>query len=135
MEIDFSATWKRQHCVLWLEGARTAWRTKSCIWDAAVLDVGGTAALRARAALCSASLDEQAVNVGAAVTQAAATSNCRLDARWDATVRCSFMGRFAPTAPVPCHLGPPQSGWLRRAFPTYPADLADLAWKLFAGPI
>ena len=87
METDFSETWKRQHCVLWLEGARTAWRTKSCIWDAAVPDNKVAGLLNARAALCSASRDEQARSDGVAMAQEAARSNCRLEAILDALMR------------------------------------------------
>jgi len=89
MEIDLSATWKRQHCVLWLEGARTAWRTKSCIWHTVVPDSDAAGLLIARAALCSASPDEQAGSVGVAVAQATARSNCRLEVIWVALLRYS----------------------------------------------
>ena len=92
MEIDLSATWKRQHCVLWLEGARTAWRTKSCIWDAAVPDNEAAGLLNARAALFSASPDEQANNDGVATAQEAATSKCRLDVISEAQMKCLDIG-------------------------------------------
>ena len=79
MEIECSAIRKAQHCVLWLDGASMAWRTKSCIGKVAVPEDGIPGVLRPRAALCSASPDEQAVNVGGAVAQAAARSSCLRD--------------------------------------------------------
>ncbi len=89
MEIDFSVTWKRQHCVLWLEGARTAWRTTSCICDAAVPDNEAAGLLNARAALCSASPDEQPNSDGVEMAQEAARINCRLEVIGEALMRCS----------------------------------------------
>ena len=52
--------------------------------------------LSARAALCSASLDEHAVNVGVAVTQAAAKSHCLLDDSCGALMQYSFMAATMP---------------------------------------
>ena len=101
MEIDFSATWKRQHCVLWLEGARTAWRTKSCIWDAAVPDNKAAGLLNARAALFSSSPDEQANNDGVAMAQEAAISKCRLEVISEAMMKCLDIGLSAVTMPGP----------------------------------
>ena len=92
MEIDFSATWKRQHCVLWLEGARTAWRTKTCIWDAAVPDNKVAGLLNAPAALSSALRDEQAKSDGVAMLTDAASSNCRLEAFLETLMGYSDIG-------------------------------------------
>ena len=83
----------RQHCVLWLDGARTAWRTKSCIWGASAPDVDAVGFLIARAALCSASPNEQASNAGVAVAQAAARSNSRLEVIGNTLMSCSGMDR------------------------------------------
>jgi len=101
MQIDFSVTWKRQHCVLWLEGARTAWRTKSCIWDAAVPDNEAAGLLNARAALCSASPDEQASNDGVATAQEAATSKRRLGVISEGLMECLDIELCAVMTPGP----------------------------------
>lgn len=100
MAIDCPASLKRQHCVLWLDGARMAWRTRSCRGEVAVPADCAPGCLRARATLCTVSLDEQAVNVGAAATPAAARSSCLLDGSWDALIRGSLMGVTRQPCPI-----------------------------------
>ena len=97
MEIDLSEIWKRQHWVLWLEGAKVAKRTSSRMGRVVVLDEGGAAALSARATLCSASVEEHAVNMGAPARAAAARSNCLLDWLGDALMMVSLTGRMDKT--------------------------------------
>lgn len=95
MEIDFSATWKRQHCVLRLEGARTACRTKSSIEGAAVADIDVAGLRNARAAPCSASPGEQAKSDGAAMAQHWRKRPPKATAAWKrleiALMECSSM--------------------------------------------